>query len=406
MGDSGDPATSPPILIVGAGVSGLTLAQGLHRHSIPFKVFEREVPGQRAQGHRFRIDNDGADALYETLTPELWDLLVRTCATVIQIDPAWVDARTLEDASIPFPKRVAGRGPLPMDRGWIRSLLSLGIEDKISYGKEFQAYSVTDHGVEVRFADGTTESGRLLVGADGIRSRVRRQLVPNHEFLDLERQIVWGRTPSTPELWSQYSDTIKRWSICVDMNPKHPRNSVLEPMLWHQSISAESSGKLPDIKDYIYWLLSSEVVAKPPRTAAEKKAFTLEMSKDWDPSLRTLFELADHDVSACVHVYSSKPDVEPWPTLQNRITLLGDAAHAISPMGGAGANTAVINAADLCRTLVIVDERRTGADGDELERFGERARGRARKSIELSFYWGTKFWKGKEADEYRGTSSY
>jgi len=71
---------SSRVLIIGAGLGGLALAQGLKKAQIPFHVFERDASSAfRAQGYRIRII-DGAAALKRNLTPELWDLFVYTCA--------------------------------------------------------------------------------------------------------------------------------------------------------------------------------------------------------------------------------------------------------------------------------------------------------------------------------------
>lgn len=72
-----------PIIIIGAGFAGLILAQGLHKHNVPFLVFEQDQLSHRPGGHRFRIDTDGTEALYETIPDDLGDLVSRTCPTLI-----------------------------------------------------------------------------------------------------------------------------------------------------------------------------------------------------------------------------------------------------------------------------------------------------------------------------------
>jgi protoporphyrinogen oxidase len=70
-----------PVLIIGAGISGLTLGQGLLKASIPFRIFERDPSiNQRTQGYRVRINSVGIDALSSTLSPSLLDRLKESCA--------------------------------------------------------------------------------------------------------------------------------------------------------------------------------------------------------------------------------------------------------------------------------------------------------------------------------------
>lgn len=61
------------ILIIGAGLSGLTFANGLKKSGIPFQVFEGDTsPTFRAQGYRIRINEEGAESLKVCLSPELF----------------------------------------------------------------------------------------------------------------------------------------------------------------------------------------------------------------------------------------------------------------------------------------------------------------------------------------------
>jgi len=72
------------VIIIGAGLGGLTFAQGLKKADIPFHVYERDPTSDfRAQGYRIHISLEGGEALKNNLTPELFDLFERTCADMI-----------------------------------------------------------------------------------------------------------------------------------------------------------------------------------------------------------------------------------------------------------------------------------------------------------------------------------
>lgn len=177
-----------PILIIGAGVAGLILAQGLRLRSIPFRLFERHPRSHRAQGHRFRITRDAQTDLDNVLSPQLQCLLRQTAPVRNRFEPRYVDARELD-----FPKpNPAGPESIPVDRAWIRSLTMLNIDDALEFEKESVSYELQDDRVRVNFSDGSTVSGLLLVGADGIKSRVRKQLQPARKLLNLERWTMWG----------------------------------------------------------------------------------------------------------------------------------------------------------------------------------------------------------------------
>lgn len=128
-----------PVLIIGAGVAGLTLAQGLRLRSIPFRIFECQARSHIKQGHRFRISKDGQAALNSVLSPQLQDLLRRTTAERQQFAPRYVDARKLD---FPVPKPVGPADSMPLDRTPFRMIASLGLEDAIDYEKEFESYEI------------------------------------------------------------------------------------------------------------------------------------------------------------------------------------------------------------------------------------------------------------------------
>ena len=72
------------ILIIGAGLAGLSLGQGLKQAGIPFRIFERDGAASfRAQGYRIRIDQRGAEGLRRLLPAELYQAFESTSSDVI-----------------------------------------------------------------------------------------------------------------------------------------------------------------------------------------------------------------------------------------------------------------------------------------------------------------------------------
>ncbi|KAF2094333.1 FAD/NAD(P)-binding domain-containing protein [Rhizodiscina lignyota] len=392
------PNSKLPVLIIGAGVSGLALAQGLRRHNIPFRLFERHPKSHTSQGHRFRISQDGVDALNSILSEQLKDLLVRTRSEKTIWSPRYVDSQKFE-----FPPCAENPPPYstPVDRAWIRYLLTLGIEDAIEYEKAFASYEVHDDEVRVLFSDASSVSGSLLVGADGLKSRVRKQLQPNRRLLDLERQITWGRTPLTPELREQLPEDVLKdvltWFMAIDKEANV--QAIFDPMIWPESVHQVSDGRLPDFADYIYFAIATAPVKDAPKSTEEKHSFLNNVAEKWHPRLRSLLDSASHDRSACVPVLSSKPDIELSSKPETPVTLIGDAAHAMSPMGGAGGDTAIRNAVDLAFTIS------RGFDSKHLREFEGRMAVLAKEKIEHSYRGGQKFWGGKEWYEYKETDA-
>jgi 2-polyprenyl-6-methoxyphenol hydroxylase-like FAD-dependent oxidoreductase len=107
--------------------------------------------------------------------------------------------------------------------------------------------------------------------------------------------------------------------------------------------------------DYLMWAVAADrgrfgvtderLAAMSP---AELHALTSRLIRTWHPDLRALHARAAVDETFLVRICTSPP-IPPRPP--SRVTVLGDAIHAMSPARGSGANTALQDAALLCRTL-------------------------------------------------------
>ncbi|KAH8812954.1 hypothetical protein F5884DRAFT_786765 [Xylogone sp. PMI_703] len=393
-------ASTYPIIIIGGGPCGLLLAQGLRKWSVPFIVCEKdEALNARAQGHRFRVHNEAADAIYSLLSMEKWDMLMLT-----RTDGARAPNLRMLDARDPAPLQDApirhdpsmSRG-IPLDRSLFRYILSLGIEDGIKFGKHLVSYKVLPGQlIEAFFADGTTEVGSLLVGADGVWSRTRDLCQPQRKLLDMERQMIWARTPINQALKAVYPTEALGAVAGVDKLTR-TRNTILEPMVWSKSLHNKSDGQIPDYDSYIYWTFNSETPNHSISTPDDTKKYVMDMTKGWHPTLRKLYELADYDTADVYRVVCSKPEIEEIaPEFQGIVALISDAAHPISPMGGLGGSAGIVDTLDLCLTIAI-----EGINLESIQQYDSRMRIRAKKTVEQALQAGKVLWDGKSAEEYK-----
>jgi 2-polyprenyl-6-methoxyphenol hydroxylase-like FAD-dependent oxidoreductase len=105
------------------------------------------------------------------------------------------------------------------------------LENFVEFGKEFLKYELTPNGITVHFTDKSTAEGILLVGADGTKSRVRKQLLPNHVFMDTEGRWFYGKTTITPELLSELSEHIANgFTLVQDRTKEVPFSLLCEPV--------------------------------------------------------------------------------------------------------------------------------------------------------------------------------
>ncbi|KAJ5744593.1 hypothetical protein N7533_009463 [Penicillium manginii] len=392
---------SLPVLINGAGLGGVCLAQALKKNNIPFKLFERNGQSNvRAQGYRLRITSSGVEALDKALTPEVFTLFEKTCA-----DAPKLGVRVKPDGSTaPFAAPPGGPGgrAYTVDRSVFRDTLLTGLEGNVFFDKNLEQYTVHEDKVTVSFSDGTTEDGALLVGADGVRSSVRRQHIPNFRGLDTGMRIIFGKTPLTPEFLAKLPEEYRDGMSLVT---NEDDNS--QPVLMFESIQFPHAEEVSTVNipaPYMYWVLvvhrskiSSSDQDSWHLSASEAANLVDQLTSSWNPHIRTIFGMSDINQTSIHSILSAGPEIDGWRP-SARVTLLGDAAHVMPPTGAMGANTALRDAADLAQRIVAVggvqsvDEAMIGSYEADLRDF-------AKTAIELSWRGGLKSFGLKPVEE-------
>lgn len=369
------------VLIVGGGLAGLALAQGLKRASpsIPFRIFERDSSAAfRAQGYRIRISGAALQAL---LPASVFANFEATSNTLIQPGQA-INALTGQpnpEAVMPGPPRGAGpppgaspesTKPYNVDRAVLRNVLLQGLENDICYDKKFTAYEILkDNTVQVSFADGTTERGTLLVGADGVRSGVRKQLMPDFPLVDTEGRSVFGKTDLTDKILAKLPQEYLN-GMCLASVPgpasENPSKLLFEVMRFDPV--ARSLG-LSVPADYIYWVLCSREDVTDTKVPGLSKLLALSstesadlanaLMRDWHESVRAITDAPNEDSTATLAFFSCTKNglPESWGQLRREhantpVTLIGDSAHPMPPVGGVGANSAFQDALDLYQEFI------------------------------------------------------
>jgi hypothetical protein len=186
-------------MIIGGGIGGLCLAQGLRNAGIDVTVYERSLTRTDwLQGYRIHINPYGSRALHDCLEPANWQAFLDTVSrsgggfgfTTEQLQDL---LRFRADEVAPASKDPADRH-YGVSRISLRQVLLSGMDDVVRLGKTFESYEVLPDGrVTTYFADGTSDTADLLIGADGANSRVRRQLLPYAERKDTGIVAVAGK---------------------------------------------------------------------------------------------------------------------------------------------------------------------------------------------------------------------
>ena len=329
------------ILIAGAGIGGLTLALSLHERGVPCIVFE--------QAEQIRPLGVGINTLPHAIK-ELADLGLLPALDAVGIrtheliyvnrfgQEVWREKRGLH-AGHAVPQFSIHRGQLHSVI-WEAAKARLP-PSSLRTGHRLSGFRQAGYGVTATFRDRTgaviaRERGDVLIAADGIHSAVREKLHPRDPGIRWQGIMMWrGAIPFAPFL---DGDSMV---IAGDMQEK----LVLYP------IGRAKSGQR--LTNWVVCIKTSDGQTPPPNRADWSRPGTLD---DILPTVRR-FKLPFLDVEALVRAtpeFYEYPmcdrDPLPWWT-KNRITLLGDAAHPMYPVGSNGASQAILDARFLAARL-------------------------------------------------------
>ncbi|MGW0575617.1 FAD-dependent oxidoreductase [Streptomyces sp. NPDC002920] len=317
------------VTIIGAGLGGLTLARVLHIRGIPATVYEAEAsPTARAQGGMLDIhDYNGQLALDAAgLMDEFRGLILEGRQAMRILDP---------DGTVLLDQPDDGTGGRPeVQRGELRRILLDSLPaGTVRWDHKVSGTRALGEGRhEVTFADGTTVTTSLLVGADGAWSRVRPLL-----------------SAATPE----YTGMAAVETYLLDSDTRHPATAKA---VGGGSMFALTPGKAilahrergDTLHTYVmltepqHWFAGIDFTDAAATTARIAQEFD-----GWAPELTAL--ITDSATPPVLRTLHALPIGHRWDRVPG-VTLLGDAAHLSIP-NGEGANLAMYDAAELGKAL-------------------------------------------------------
>jgi len=369
-------SSSPRVVVIGAGIGGLALAHALVRAGIDVQVHERNGSAEGwLHGYRININPDGARALHACLPPGLWQAFVATSATppggITFRTEALQELFTLTRADMIGGSLRSEDGQYGVSRAVLRRLLLAGLDDVVRFGAEFERYTVEADGqVTAHFTDGSVATGDVLVGADGANSRVRTQLLPHAHRVGTGAAAIAGRLPLTEatRAWLPHFMTDGMalvmpdrgsWTVFSSAFPgRDTAATAVADGLDLTGLGIDRDALLDTVEDYVLCALIADSRSLPANLdeidGATLAGIAAGMVCDWHPALRRMFAECDPATVAPLELRQSTT-VDPWPA--SAVTVLGDAVHNMSPVGGLGANTALRDAAELAQRLVAVRDR-------------------------------------------------
>jgi 2-polyprenyl-6-methoxyphenol hydroxylase-like FAD-dependent oxidoreductase len=364
------------VIIIGGGTGGMCLAHGLRHAGIDVAVHERDrTRTSGLHGYRVGISPNGARALKACLDPELFATFVATTAAPYETLAMLTERyRTLITMSFDeFPHT----GDEPEDREHnvsrmtLRQVLFTGMEDVIRFDRRFTHYSQHPDGrVTAFFDDGSSDTGDLLVGADGAGSPVRRQYLPHATHTETGLVGIGGKTLLTERTEALLPEPVQNgFGMYFDRRGQFGITHVMR-MPWGQGgvgvTDDELVARWPGLRfdnttDYVSWAITTSRTLAPAdvleREGADLVTLAGELSADWDLRWLDLIATSDPGAAVALSIRTADP-VPPWTP--STVTMLGDAIHTMTPGRGAGANTALRDARELRDRLVRVRDGELG----------------------------------------------
>ncbi|WP_019026221.1 FAD-dependent oxidoreductase [Colwellia piezophila] len=340
----------PHVAIIGGGIGGVALAVACMHRGIPFTLYERDSGfGARSQGYGLTlqqaskaIEGLGIFSLAEGVISTRH--LVHT--TEGKVIGEWGIRKWLQSDAIKSPKRTN----IHIARQSLRFALLelLGGHDSLKWGHQFVGFKESGeackgHALNLSFqVDGEIKSATadLVVGADGIRSSVRKLLIGE----------------DTSPLC--YLGCIVILGICPLADLDGLESSLLDSATVFQTANGhERIYMMPYDADSVMWQLSFPMLEEEAKalSAQGPQALKEEACRrcDWHDPIPQILSATLADQVSGYPVYDRALLEAELLAKCSQVTLIGDAAHPMSPFKGQGANQALLDALALARKIAI-----------------------------------------------------
>lgn len=307
--------TDETAVIVGAGIGGLSAAIALRRAGIDASVYER-APALGEVGAGISLWPNATRVLRS------WGLLGEVVARGFPFTGG--EMRTPDG-------RLIRRMPLPpsdapavlIHRADLHAVLAAALPSwAVNTGAPLRGFRETEGGVVAELDESGTAEGRLLVGADGLRSTVRAQLLGDGEPVYRGYPVWRGVAPAGAATWGALTETMGRG-----------RRFGIVPI---------GGGRVA------WWAAAAEPAGTDDGGPEARRAKLLRLFGGWHAPVPALLDATPAD-SILKNDTFDRPPARRWG--HGRVTLLGDAAHPTTPNLGQGGCMAIVDADALARAL-------------------------------------------------------
>jgi 2-polyprenyl-6-methoxyphenol hydroxylase-like FAD-dependent oxidoreductase len=334
----------PHVAIIGGGIGGVALAVACLHRGIPFTLYERDSNfDARSQGYGLTLQQ-ASKAIQGLGLFSLKEGVISTRHVVHTTEGKVIGEWGIRKWIYSDEKTISKRSNVHIARQSLRSALleQVGGHDAVQWSHQLIDFKdVGNKGIDLRFqVNGEIKiaTADLLVGSDGIRSAVRKLLIGD------------DRTPL------RYLGCIVILGICPLSALDGLHSALLDSATVFQTANGnERIYMMPYTSDSVMWQLSfpmtekdaKELSARGPKALKEE---ALHRTQWHDPVPQILAATLESQVSG-YPVYDRELLHAGLLEQAGKVTLIGDAAHPMSPFKGQGANQALLDALSLAREI-------------------------------------------------------
>jgi 2-polyprenyl-6-methoxyphenol hydroxylase-like FAD-dependent oxidoreductase len=339
-----DTKNYPNIAIIGGGIGGVAMAVACLHRGIPFTLYERDEDfDTRSQGYGLTLQQ-GSKAMAGLGIHSLEAGITSTKHVVHTTDGKIIGEWGIRKWGRSKEKEAPKRKNIHIARQSLRLALleQLGTHRSVKWGHRLLDYKDSkNEGIALQFQvkDEIKKSNAdLIIGADGIRSTVRKKLI--------------GEV-TTP---LQYLNCIVILGICPLENLKDVKSSLLDSATVFQTANGhERMYMMPYSTAAVMWQFSFPMTEKDAKTLSAKgpKALKKEACRraQWHQPIPQILAATEATQISGYPVYDRALLTAEFLEKENKVTLIGDAAHPMSPFKGQGANQALLDALSLARAI-------------------------------------------------------